>query len=91
MTAADGEEALAAVRSHDGRIDLVITDVAMPRLDGGRLAGAIAELSPRTRILFTSGHAEKLAGLAENGRVEMLAKPFSIETLLAKVAEILRA
>lgn len=91
LEAQDGEEALRIARSHPGRIDLVATDVVMPRLGGRELAAQLAELHPGTKILYLSGYTEDAAirsgGIAGDGA--FLGKPFSPADLAQKVREVL--
>jgi two-component system, cell cycle sensor histidine kinase and response regulator CckA len=91
LEAEDGEEALDALDSFSGRVDLLIIDVVMPGLDGVELAARVWEHWPEKRILFTSGHAAEV--LAQHGLayldVPFLAKPFTRDEALAKVREAL--
>jgi CheY-like chemotaxis protein len=91
LEAEDGEEALDALYSAKGRVDLVIIDIVMPRLDGIELAARVWDDWPDMRILFMSGHAAEV--LAEHGLeyldVPFLAKPFTRDEALAKVREAL--
>jgi CheY-like chemotaxis protein len=75
IEAADGEEGFAAFQAGDA-IDVVVTDIVMPRLDGWRLADRIRKLRAATPIIAMSGytgHAER----ATNEQLEYLAKPFA--------------
>lgn len=91
LEAQDGEEALRIARSHPGRIDLVATDVVMPRLGGRELAEQLAGLHPGAKVLYLSGYTEDAAtrsgGIASEGA--FLGKPFSPADLAQKVREIL--
>jgi CheY-like chemotaxis protein len=82
--AADGEIALALFEQHEDEVDLVITDVAMPRVDGVELAGQIGARQPALPILFISGYAQNVVALS--GR-RVLSKPFSPDELLSAVRE----
>jgi DNA-binding response OmpR family regulator len=87
LTAGEGEEALAVIRHFEGRIDLVLTDVMMPVLDGVTLSRRLAKDWPSLPVLFMTGYpAETLAALgflpAETPRIE---KPFEIRELLARI------
>jgi len=87
--ARSGEEALRMDLSA-GDIDLLVTDVQMPGLDGPTLARRLRERSPNLRVLFTSGYAhdDRVTDLAE-GRTEFLPKPFAPADLARKVDEML--
>jgi signal transduction histidine kinase/ActR/RegA family two-component response regulator len=91
LAAEDGEQALQAARAHDGRIDLLLTDVIMPRMTGPQLAETFRRERPDARVLLMSGFAEPI--LNAQGRMssdyELLDKPFSGPTLLAKVEQAL--
>jgi two-component system, cell cycle sensor histidine kinase and response regulator CckA len=81
-TAVDGIDALA--RFTDGlEFDLVLTDLAMPRLDGAELAAQLAEREPELPVIFMSGNldAEKLRERVEQGHVHFLQKPVSLREL----------
>ncbi|NIR45994.1 MAG: PAS domain S-box protein [Gemmatimonadetes bacterium] len=85
-------QALDLIERCDAAIDLMITDLVMPDLDGEQLAQRVARLSPRTRIIFVSGYSEKTleSDLLRSG-VPFLSKPFCNKALLRKVAEVLQA
>ena len=86
-------EALHAAESHSGAIDLLVTDVVMPGMNGRDLARAVGGWHPRIRILFMSGYtAEIIArdGVLEDG-VSFLQKPFSAVLIAHKVRELLDA
>ncbi len=89
--AADGEEAMRVATEHGGRIDLLLSDVIMPRMTGTQLAELFAREHPEARVLFMSGFAEPIvSGQGQMKRdFELLDKPFSALTLLAKVERVL--
>ncbi|MGH6719745.1 MAG: ATP-binding protein [Alphaproteobacteria bacterium] len=89
---ADGAEAaLDAMRDKDATIDLVISDVVMPQMNGPALAHAIRAMRPDIRIVFISGYAEDAfrGGIDAIGDVDFLSKPFSLKQLAAKVKDAL--
>lgn len=93
VTASNGREALDLIAKHPGRIDLVLTDVVMPEMNGRELAERVAILRPGIRVLYMSGYpADALArhGVAPDV-VEFLEKPFSPDALVQKVRTVLDA
>jgi hypothetical protein len=92
IVAADGPQALEAAVAHEGPIDLLLTDVIMPRMPGPQLAEHMQRELPAVRVLFMSGFAQPILDSGEylkNG-VQLVEKPFSGQTLLAKVNQVLR-
>ncbi|MGF0237917.1 response regulator [Rhodococcus sp. IEGM1300] len=84
---ADGsEQALAILKALDQRIDLMMTDVGLPGMDGRQLALKARELRPALPILFASGYAESIE--VPDGMF-IIGKPFSIDQLRDKVKSIL--
>ena len=86
----DGREALALLPAI-GRLDLIVTDVGLPGIDGRQLADAVREQRPGLKVLFITGYAERAAVRGDflGPGMEMIAKPFAIDTLAAKVREML--
>jgi signal transduction histidine kinase/CheY-like chemotaxis protein len=85
--APDGQHALALVQALADPVDLLITDVVMPGLNGKELAERLVTWNPDLRVLFMSGYAENVivhGGVVLTGH-ELLQKPFSSEVLLAGV------
>ena len=91
LRAADGLQALDTVHRHPGAIDLVITDVVMPRMGGRELAELVRPRRPATKILYVSGYTDDAIvrhGVLDAGAV-FLQKPFTPDSLARKVKEIL--
>jgi PAS domain S-box-containing protein len=87
----DGEAGLAAATNHEGKIDLVITDVVMPGLGGRELVERLLKTRPGTKVLYLSGYTEDAIlseGTIENGTA-FLQKPFTLQNLSRKVREVL--
>ena len=90
ICASSGPEALKLAREA-GQIDLVISDVAMPRMNGREFADHLLRDMPNTKVLFVSGYADNdvLQNRTETHPVPFLQKPFSLKELGSKVSELL--
>jgi PAS domain S-box-containing protein len=92
IEAADGREGLLAAQETVKPIDLLLTDVVLPGLDGHELAEKVKLLHPEAKVLFMSGYTDTVIahhGILDPG-VAFIAKPFSSEALGKKVREVLR-
>lgn len=91
--AASGDAALEIVATHGDEIDLLISDVVMPNMDGPTLVKAIRERNKRMKIIFISGYAEDAfkKNLAKGEPFSFLPKPFSLKQLAEKVKDVLEA
>jgi CheY-like chemotaxis protein len=90
LQAATGEEALERIRTFDGPIDLVLTDVVMPGMDGRELATAVAGRRPDARIVLMSGYSDELPRIEiDVGNFRILDKPFTPAELTRTVQEVL--
>ena len=90
LSASDGSAALKILRS-DARIDLVVTDVGLPGMNGRALADAAREIRPELKFLFITGYAENAAlsrGFFSPG-MAMLTKPFAVDALTARIRDLL--
>jgi len=89
LEAGNGLEAIELIDGHDGSIDLVVSDVVMPEMDGPALLKELRKRSPNLKIIFVSGYAEEAfaKSLPEGGQFEFLAKPFTLKQLIAKVKD----
>ncbi|HEV7507587.1 MAG TPA: response regulator [Thermoanaerobaculia bacterium] len=86
-TAANGEEALAALEARGGQIDLAICDVVMPGMSGPEVVERLRARSPGMRVIFMSGYTDNVVvrhGILE-GEYDFLEKPFSADRLAAKI------
>jgi CheY-like chemotaxis protein len=91
LTASSGAQAIELAASHDGTIDLVLTDVIMPAMQGPTVAKEVRKLRPDIRVLFMSGHAQPvLEAEAVLGTEFMLVEnPFDEPKLLQNVRKVL--
>jgi CheY-like chemotaxis protein/two-component sensor histidine kinase len=87
----NGAEALEAAHASGGRVDLLLTDVVMPRMNGTDLAAKLASEQPGVKVLFMTGHTEDgtLLGRFEAGDAEIIQKPFTSEALLGQLRRLL--
>lgn len=88
LSAADGHEGLELSRQYPGVIDLVITDVQMPRLNGTDLCAHLLEERPGIKVLIMSG-ADMSEIVSQNINLPFLPKPFDGQTLRARVRALL--
>jgi two-component system, cell cycle sensor histidine kinase and response regulator CckA len=93
IEAGSGEAALDTIRAAAEPIDLVITDVVMPRIDGPALVRQLREIDCRTKVIFISGYAEDAfrRRLDQEGDIHFLPKPFNLKQLALTVKEVLRS
>jgi len=91
LPAADGAEALRLCEQHDGAIDLVVSDIVMPRLNGLELEERIRAARPETKFLFITGFGDQFPESRERIKygANILEKPFLPSELLRKVEETL--
>jgi two-component system, cell cycle sensor histidine kinase and response regulator CckA len=89
IEAGNGVEALAELEKQGGRVDVVVSDVVMPEMDGPTLMKALRERKPDIKIIFVSGYAEDAFDktLADRKEFNFLAKPFTLKQLVTVVKE----
>ena len=93
LTASDGRQALDVAKRHRGRIDLLVSDVVLPKLRGVEVADRLHARRPELRVLYISGYTQTAIvhdGLLDPG-VNFLAKPFRPADLANRVREVLDA
>ena len=91
LVAENGAEALRILAAHDGPLDLLLTDVVMPDMNGRDLFTRVAEKCPGIRVLYMSGYTDNVIahhGVLDRG-VEFIQKPFSVQALATKVRKVL--
>jgi len=92
IEACDGLEALRECRARPGQIDLVLSDVVMPKLGGGELARALALEAPNTKLIYMSGYPNRaLPGGRTQDVGPVLQKPFTPEQLLDWIRDALQS
>ncbi|MBV8836015.1 MAG: response regulator, partial [Alphaproteobacteria bacterium] len=92
LEAVDGPSSLQILRSA-ARIDLLVTDVGLPGMNGRQIADAAREQRPDLKVLFMTGYAENAAmanGFLAPG-MELVTKPFAVDALAARIREMIRA
>ncbi len=90
IEARDGVEALQLYETHRARIDMVLTDVVMPRMNGFELAEKISAADPKLKLLYMSGYRDNPVGkYTEESDRPILHKPFTPDVLLSRVRETL--
>jgi two-component system, cell cycle sensor histidine kinase and response regulator CckA len=93
LEARNGLDALSVIGAYGSNIDLVVTDVVMPNMNGGELAKELVRLRPEMRLIFVSGYAgktvldEKIFDIGKN----FLEKPYTLKQLSAKIREALQS
>ncbi len=93
LEARDAEEALEIFRIHSDSIQLLLTDVVMPGMNGKELADALANTRPATRVLYMSGYTDNeiaRCGILDE-EIAFIQKPFTPDGLIQKVRDVLDA
>ncbi len=93
LEANSGEAALAVMESYEDTIDLLISDVVMPQMDGATLVERVREGQPDFKVILISGYAEEALGERLNAasNINFLPKPFSLTQLAGKMKDVFEA
>ncbi len=94
LEASNGLEAIDVLEKSQGRVDLVVSDVVMPEMDGPSLLRELRSRNPKLKVIFVSGYAEdafKKYLPEQDGQFAFLAKPFTLKQLVTAVKETLAA
>jgi two-component system, cell cycle sensor histidine kinase and response regulator CckA len=96
LEAANGVEAMELIEKEGSQIDLVVSDVVMPEMDGPTLLKEMRRKNPDLKMIFVSGYAEEafqknLPSDVDGGQYQFLAKPFTLKQLVATVKETMTA
>jgi two-component system cell cycle sensor histidine kinase/response regulator CckA len=89
LEAGNGVEAMDMFNQHNGRVDLVVSDVVMPEMDGPTLLKELRKCNPALKIIFVSGYAEEAfaKSLPQGEQFSFLPKPFTLKQLVGAVKE----
>ena len=87
LLASSGSEALNIL--HNQNVNLLLTDIIMPKMNGHQLATKAEEIQPGIKVLFTSGYSSNIILEESNLKYETIQKPVNIEELIAKINELL--
>ena len=93
LEASSGEHALDVMEQQGDKVDLLITDVVMPNLDGPALVRRVRETHPDVKVIFISGYTEDSfrRNLGEESDIHFLGKPFTLKQLAGMVKDVLYA
>ncbi len=91
LEAGDAGQAISVAEQFEGEIRMMLTDVIMPGMNGRELADRVAELRPRTKVVYMSGYTDRVMGSDGelDDKVEYLQKPFTAAQLSATVYRVL--
>jgi PAS domain S-box-containing protein len=93
FTACDAEEAISIAKQHGDQLDLLISDIVLPKMNGIQLAKLLQESKPYLKVIFMSGYSADAIGqteVTENGS-RFISKPFTIDELLRVVGKSLKS
>jgi CheY-like chemotaxis protein len=91
LVAEDGPQALKLLKNHDGFVDLLLTDVVMPGMNGKQLYEEAIKIHPQLKVVYMSGYSNHVVahhGILDEG-VAFVKKPFEIQSFLATVQKVL--
>ena len=91
LEADSGKTALELMEASEQPIDLLVTDVVMPQMDGPTLTKEVEARRPDIKVIFISGYAEDAFRSKVDAKVNFLPKPFSLGQLASKVKEVMLA
>jgi signal transduction histidine kinase len=91
LVASQGEEALSVAEQHRGRIDVMVTDIVMPKMGGYELAERLVAVHPETSVLYTTGYDEQMRmdQVVTDPQRQFIQKPFVPQEIAAKIRAIL--
>jgi len=90
VLAASPQDALSIAEKDDLRIDVLLTDMAMPKISGQELARACLQMRPNLKVIYMSGYAPEIAETADTlQHTAFVQKPFTSRALLEKLRQVL--
>jgi two-component system, cell cycle sensor histidine kinase and response regulator CckA len=89
IACANAAEAAAMATERGGHVDLLLSDVVMPGMNGRLLAERLRGVWPAMKVLLTSGYNDEMVGERAGDGAPFIAKPYSTDALAAKVREVL--
>ena len=91
LTATSGREAIKVVKTHDGKIELVILDIGLPDMPGDKVLASLLTERPSLKVLICSGYAPNSSaqGILDKGARGFVQKPFSLAEFSSKVNEVI--
>jgi len=91
MVATNGREALTIYENNMNKIDLIILDMIMPQMSGGKTFDKLREINPACKVMLSTGYAvsDQATRIMENGCSALIQKPFRIDELSRKIREVL--
>ena len=91
LCASNGAEGLRLAREHPRRLDLLLTDIIMPQMNGPEVAEALRRDQPQVKVLYVSGYTDDVLNdhAAATAELRFLEKPFTPESLCRKIREVL--
>ena len=93
LQACDGVEALEVMKAHGNRVDIVVSDVIMPEMDGPTLMKELRKIDPKLKFIFVSGYPDDAFknNLDPDAEFSFLPKPYNLAQLAAMVKEQIAA
>ena len=89
LEAVDGAEALKMIDEQGAKIDLVLTDVVMPKVGGPELIARLRDTSPGSKVLYMSGYTDRTVPLEQDAGAAFIQKPFTPLQLGQKLRQIM--
>ena len=91
LEASNGVHAIEIAHKHDGEIDLLLSDIAMPQMGGLELVEQLVKVRPKIKVVFMSGYTSDAVSQPAGDSCGFLEKPFTPNALVSKVRELLRS